>query len=224
MCLCRPGWVGEFCAQRPIAVNIAGPPVLSARPGQTVQFDCSGEPQIRIQEAMEFSWSRENAAMPDRAADSGFGLLGKIKTLNHSSSSPPVISAVEVADSGVYTCTVTAGRHRVSGSRELAVRETAPRPRPSAPRPASCPPVEVRVEPANLTVSEGGAAVLRCLTSGPAMAPRWSRAGAELRHGAHTAAGSELRLVGAVVADRGWYEVRFTNIDRNFGTKRIIFI
>ena len=78
VCLCRPGWVGEFCAQRPIAVNIAGPPVLSARPGQTVQFDCSGEPQIRIQEAMEFSWSREDTAMPDRAADSGFGLLGEI--------------------------------------------------------------------------------------------------------------------------------------------------
>ena len=134
-----------------------------------------------------------------------------------------MISAVEVADSGVYTCTVTAGRHSVSGSRELAVRETAPLPLPSAPRPASCPPVEVRVEPANLTVSEGGAAVLRCLTSGPAQA-RWSRAGAELRHGAHTAAGSELRLVGAVVADRGWYEVRFTSIAERISTKRIIFI
>ena len=52
VCVCTPGWVGQFCQTRPLSVNIQGPKVQSVRPGQTVKFDCSAAPKIKIEVKM----------------------------------------------------------------------------------------------------------------------------------------------------------------------------
>ena len=49
VCVCSRGWVGQFCETKPISVNIQGPKVQSVRPGQTVKFDCSAAPKIKIE-------------------------------------------------------------------------------------------------------------------------------------------------------------------------------
>ena len=53
VCVCSPGWVGQFCDVRPLSVNIQGPKVQAVRPGQTVKFDCSAAPKIKIEVNIE---------------------------------------------------------------------------------------------------------------------------------------------------------------------------
>ena len=97
VCVCSRGWVGQFCETRPIDVKIAGPPVQTVRPGQTVKFDCSAKPKIKIEKPMEYKWSKDSGNLPaGRSSDSGLGIL--------------IIKSVEVDDSGTYVCTVTAGQ------------------------------------------------------------------------------------------------------------------
>ena len=96
VCVCNRGWVGQFCETRPINVNIEGPKVQSVRPGETVKFDCSAKPKIKIEDPMRYKWSKEAGTLPaGRSSDSGLGIL--------------IIKSVEVDDSGTYVCTVTAG-------------------------------------------------------------------------------------------------------------------
>ena len=49
VCVCSRGWVGQFCETRPLSVNIQGPRQQSVSPGQTVKFDCSAAPKIKIE-------------------------------------------------------------------------------------------------------------------------------------------------------------------------------
>ena len=60
VCVCSRGWVGQFCETRPLSVNIQGPRQQSVSPGQTVKFDCSAAPKIKIEVKIIFLVSSQH--------------------------------------------------------------------------------------------------------------------------------------------------------------------
>eukprot|EP00057_Strongylocentrotus_purpuratus_P003908 XP_003727633.2 PREDICTED: basement membrane-specific heparan sulfate proteoglycan core protein [Strongylocentrotus purpuratus] len=135
--------------------------------------------------APERTWSRIDGDMPSSAREEN-GYL--------------VISAVTYEVEGVYRCTATNSHGSDYSDAQITI-STDSRRSPTA-----------RIDPAEITVTQGATQVLRCLTTGvPTPTITWTRGSGPLSAN-QQALNGVLRIINADVTDRDMYSCTATNI------------
>ncbi|KAJ9584666.1 hypothetical protein L9F63_020991, partial [Diploptera punctata] len=153
------------------------PPNYEGPGGQTIQLNCLVGQDIG---SYTIRWSRtNNQDLPSNAVQRD-GIL--------------TIYNASPADSDIYVCTAT---QRTTGAiSQVQARVTIIS--------TSAPPV-VRIEPETQTISQGTVGELRCIATGdPSPTIRWSKSNEELGSNIQTV-GQYLRILNALVRDRGVY-------------------
>ncbi|XP_069692113.1 basement membrane-specific heparan sulfate proteoglycan core protein isoform X26 [Periplaneta americana] len=145
--------------------------------GETVRLNCLvGQDRS----SYVIRWSRANGQeLPTNAVQSD-GVL--------------TIYNASPADSDIYVCTATLTRTGAVSQIQARVTIVSSRAPPT-----------VRIEPETQTISQGTLGELRCIASGdPTPIIRWSKSNEELANNVQ-AAGQVLRIINAMVRDRGVY-------------------
>ncbi|XP_046437149.1 basement membrane-specific heparan sulfate proteoglycan core protein-like isoform X37 [Daphnia pulex] len=162
--------------ENPVQVVIA-PTDTTARRGETIRLTCRAE-IIGDRVVPVIRWTRVEGALPVNAGQSA-GVL--------------TIPSASPSDSGIYICTVTTVSGYVQQS-QARVTVLAYRGPPT-----------VRIEPDRQTISQGTSAELRCLAVGdPSPTVRWTKVGEDFTSNI-LVTGPVLRIVNAMVRDRGMY-------------------
>ena len=159
---------------------VVSPQDTTARRGDVVRLTCRAE-IIGDRIAPVIRWTKMDGPMPSGAngQNSANGVL--------------ILSNVSPSDTGIYVCTVTAssGAIQQSQARLTVLSYNAP--------------PTVRIEPDRQTISQGTSAELRCLAVGePSPSIRWTKVGEDFSNNV-LVTGPVLRVVNAMVRDRGMY-------------------
>lgn len=156
---------------------VIAPTDTTARRGETIRLTCRAE-IIGDRVVPVIRWTRVEGALPVNAGQSA-GVL--------------TIPSASPSDSGIYICTVTTVSGYVQQS-QARVTVLAYRGPPT-----------VRIEPDRQTISQGTSAELRCLAVGdPSPTVRWTKVGEDFTSNI-LVTGPVLRIVNAMVRDRGMY-------------------